>query len=126
MVGDDKTRFCHQCNKHVHDLSAMVRAEAESFCRENPTACVRFTSNPSGRLLTTEDKKLLSKWNWPIRIVTAFWGFILIAVGCDHTRKATPFTVPTSDLDCRVTMGKPAIPHDQDRGKDEKIKDDKK
>lgn len=33
MAGDDTSRFCTQCNKHVHDLSAMVRDEAEVFCR---------------------------------------------------------------------------------------------
>jgi hypothetical protein len=28
MRGDDRTRFCDQCNQNVHDVSELTRAEA--------------------------------------------------------------------------------------------------
>jgi predicted nuclease with TOPRIM domain len=34
MVGDDRVRFCGQCNKNVYDLSGMRRDEATAMIRE--------------------------------------------------------------------------------------------
>src|SRR5262245_10585878 len=31
MVGDERTRFCGKCQKNVHNVSEMTRAEAETF-----------------------------------------------------------------------------------------------
>ena len=47
---DDEKRFCHACNKHVHNLSAMSRAEAEALVRDDATPiCVRIEVDAAGR-----------------------------------------------------------------------------
>ncbi len=38
MEGDDRTRFCRECSLHVHNISAMSRAEAERFLHERLAA----------------------------------------------------------------------------------------
>jgi hypothetical protein len=48
MRGDDKTRFCDTCGKHVHDLSAGTEAEARALFRETERPCVRYTRDASG------------------------------------------------------------------------------
>lgn len=60
MRGDDTTRFCEQCSLHVHDLTAMSNAEAESLLRRHfapdgtPIAgglCGRLFRRPDGTVL---------------------------------------------------------------------------
>lgn len=47
---DDAKRFCHACNKHVHNLSAMTRAEAEALVSDDATPiCVRVEVDAAGR-----------------------------------------------------------------------------
>ncbi|MEL6341731.1 MAG: hypothetical protein AAFV53_01265 [Myxococcota bacterium] len=46
MTGDDARRFCDQCAKHVHDLSAMTEPEAKALLKTASSAgelCVRYT-----------------------------------------------------------------------------------
>lgn len=56
MVGDDVTRFCGECEKDVHNLSAMTRAEAEAFLRERAgeEVCVRFYRRSDGTVLSSD------------------------------------------------------------------------
>jgi hypothetical protein len=57
MFGNDEVRFCEHCVKHVHDLSAMTRREAEKFAaRSNGAVCVRYTRRPDGKMQTAGDK----------------------------------------------------------------------
>jgi hypothetical protein len=53
MPGDDKTRFCDKCQKHVHDLSARTEEEARALFREarGGRTCVRFAKDASGNVL---------------------------------------------------------------------------
>jgi hypothetical protein len=53
MPGDDKTRFCDKCQKHVHDLSARTEEEARALFREarGERTCVRFAKDASGNVL---------------------------------------------------------------------------
>ena len=55
MVGDDRRRFCQGCKKHVHDLSAMPRAEAERLvCESAGDLCIRMTLEADGRVVTVD------------------------------------------------------------------------
>ena len=45
MTGDDRTRFCDQCNKQVHNLSAMTETEARAVVAQ-PSVCVRYQVDP--------------------------------------------------------------------------------
>ena len=55
MTGDDRARFCKQCSKHVFNLSAMTRPEAESLIREKEGKfCGRYNRRRDGRMLTAD------------------------------------------------------------------------
>jgi len=55
MDGDDRTRFCRQCNKNVFNLSAMTSAGIEELIREKEGRfCGRFYQRPDGRMLTAD------------------------------------------------------------------------
>ncbi len=51
MRGDDKRRFCEHCQCHVHNVSAMTRAEREDFARpENMQECVFYSQRSDGEV----------------------------------------------------------------------------
>ena len=55
MTGDDRVRFCGQCEKNVYNLSAMPREEAEAFLVEREgTVCVRLYKRADGTVLTAD------------------------------------------------------------------------
>jgi len=55
MTGDDRVRFCQGCNKHVHNLSAMNRTDAERLvCESAGSLCVRFARAQDGQIQTLE------------------------------------------------------------------------
>ncbi len=53
MVGDERVRYCNQCNLHVYNLSGMTRREAEALVTgAESRLCVRFYRRPDGTILT--------------------------------------------------------------------------
>src|SRR5262249_40025526 len=53
MQGDDRVRFCGQCEKNVYNISALTHAEAEELIREKEgKLCVRFYQRVDGTVLT--------------------------------------------------------------------------
>ena len=62
MVGDDRVRFCGQCAKNVHNLSALSRGEADALLREAQAVeaartgamCVRLYRRTDGTVLTAD------------------------------------------------------------------------
>lgn len=50
MNGDSRRRFCGQCAKHVHDLSAMTAQEARDLVTRERGLCVRYAVHPDGRV----------------------------------------------------------------------------
>jgi hypothetical protein len=56
MDGDERVRFCKQCSKHVHDLSALTLEEIEALS-EGETVCVSFEFEADGRIRTAEDRQ---------------------------------------------------------------------
>lgn len=58
MRGDERVRFCEGCRRHVHNLSAMTRDEAERLvCEAAGRLCVRFQPSPAGGVLTLDYQK---------------------------------------------------------------------
>src|SRR5438045_496198 len=54
MVGDERMRYCGQCNLHVYNLSGMARAEAEALITNaEGRLCVRFYRRAEGHVLTS-------------------------------------------------------------------------
>jgi hypothetical protein len=55
MAGDDQRRFCQGCQKHVHNLSAMLRSDAEALvCAAAGDLCVRMQIDPDGTVVTVD------------------------------------------------------------------------
>ncbi|HJQ35263.1 MAG TPA: carboxypeptidase-like regulatory domain-containing protein [Pyrinomonadaceae bacterium] len=55
MEGDERVRFCRQCELHVYNLSAMTRAEAESLvARTEGRLCARLYRRADGTVLTSD------------------------------------------------------------------------
>jgi hypothetical protein len=53
MYGDQRVRFCGQCNQNVYNLSAMTREQAEDLIlRTEGRLCVRFYMREDGTILT--------------------------------------------------------------------------
>ena len=55
MVGDERVRFCGQCELNVYNLSAMTKAQAENLIvRTEGRLCVRFYRRTDGSILTQD------------------------------------------------------------------------
>ena len=55
MIGDERVRFCGQCELNVYNLSAMTKAQAENLIvRTEGRLCVRFYRRPDGSILTQD------------------------------------------------------------------------
>lgn len=55
MAGDERARFCGQCQKNVFNLSAMTRMQIETLIREKEGKfCGRFYQRPDGRMITAD------------------------------------------------------------------------
>jgi len=55
MSGDEKKRFCSECDKFVYDFSQMTRRQVEAIVSiHRGQMCARITRRPDGSLLTLE------------------------------------------------------------------------
>lgn len=55
MQGDERARFCGQCQKHVYNLSAMSAPDAAALVREKEgRLCVRYFARPDGTMLAED------------------------------------------------------------------------
>src|SRR5689334_15547988 len=55
MRGDDRVRFCGQCQLHVYNLSDMSRREAETLINTHEgRLCGRFFRRADGTVLTRD------------------------------------------------------------------------
>src|SRR5690349_26840 len=55
MAGDNRARFCAQCQKHVYNLSEMTAEDASDLIREKEgRLCVRFYQRSDGTVLTAD------------------------------------------------------------------------
>lgn len=54
-AGDDRARFCRECDKQVYDLSVLTRRQVATLVSETQgKLCARFSFRPDGTLLTRE------------------------------------------------------------------------
>jgi len=59
MSGDERSRFCSRCQKHVHDLSALEEREIEALIAATQGRfCARITRDRFGRIVTREPEVL--------------------------------------------------------------------
>jgi hypothetical protein len=76
MRGDDKRRFCEHCQKHVHNVSAMTRAEREKFADPaNRHECVFYAQRANGTVADLSLMFKLRRWFPFLRL--ACWSALL-------------------------------------------------
>lgn len=116
MNGNDRARFCSQCNKNVYNFSAMTRTEVESLIREKEgRLCGRFYRRRDGRMLTKDcEVGVKRKRNRLAHICGAIVGFAMFLLGGCARRspevmgKIAPPTM--GDVSVPVATNPPAPP----------------
>lgn len=107
MTGDDKRRFCDICDKHVHNLSAMPKKQAEALL-DSESLCVRYDRDAAGQIVV-----LPSRFERLRRAITHSGR---VAVAAIVTLAITPWAMAAEKQPCKVeqnktmrqhTMGKP-------------------
>jgi len=64
MAGDDRVRFCGDCQKNVYNLSAMTREEGEALLEQtNAGVCVRFYQRADGKVEILHGGLRRSSWH---------------------------------------------------------------
>lgn len=67
MVGDERVRFCAECNRNVYNLSAMTALEGEQLvAARTGRMCVRYYRRADGTVLTAD-----CPVGWRTRVVRA-------------------------------------------------------
>jgi len=82
MVGDERARFCGQCEKHVYNLSNLTADEAVALIREREgSLCARFYRRADGTVLTSDCPVGAGQvWARVRRLVGAAVAFLLLGV----------------------------------------------
>ena len=84
MTGDERARFCGQCQKNVYHLSAMTRTQIETLIREKEGKfCGRFHRRTDGRMLTADCPSRVRRIR--ARLATmggALCALVLSVIGC--------------------------------------------
>jgi hypothetical protein len=61
MSGNERSRFCAHCGRHVHDLAAMRSDEViDLVCHEAGRLCLRVTRDEDGRVVTLDYEPALA------------------------------------------------------------------
>ncbi|HEY0008107.1 MAG TPA: hypothetical protein VGB55_05245, partial [Tepidisphaeraceae bacterium] len=105
MTGDDRRRFCGECGKHVHDLSALSRREAEQLINARAgKLCVQFSRTASGQIITQEHPPRRRAWAG----LSAALACVLALVGCRRNDPPTTQQTPPGEAIIR-TAGMVAV-----------------
>ena len=94
MRGDDKRRFCDHCQKYVHNVSAMNRAERETYASPDKMhECVFYCQRPDGRIVDLSILAAVRRWFPFLRL--AYWSALLALLpatltGCKMGQRCTP------------------------------------
>lgn len=109
MRGDDRKRFCDRCQKHVHNLSAMSREDAEAVLASEASPCVQMLRDRSGRILHQPTQRGWHRFR-PFAMASMLICSLLTLMGCRQTLGGTPLpaTRPADDHpDVVGTLGEP-------------------
>jgi len=94
MEGDARTRFCHQCRKHVYNLSALTAESAAELVRaKEGKLCARFYRRADGTLLHAEDCPVgfaARQWQRARRLTSAAVSMVLLVLGVNRLEAGSP------------------------------------
>jgi hypothetical protein len=86
MTGDERVRFCGQCDKNVYNLSGMTRAEAEALLvAEEGKLCVRYFRRADGTVLTADCPDGLRRRRRRRRVLAVAFGTAAAATAATAT-----------------------------------------
>jgi len=93
MEGDDKRRFCDQCQLHVHNLSAMSPAEQQALLSQRrPRQCIAYVATDHSIRVRTGTwlllQRLLRPWRAGLALLTVLLPFGIS--GCATARQQAP------------------------------------
>jgi len=90
MVGDDRARFCDQCQKHVYNLSSLTADEAVALIREREgSLCGRFYRRAYGTVLTSDCPVGAGQvWTRFRRLAVAAAAFVMLGVAIPLVAKS--------------------------------------
>ena len=86
MTGDERARFCGQCQKNVYNLSAMTRGQIETLVREKEGKfCGRFYRRPDGWMLTADCPSRMRRIRVRLaKVGGALCALVLSVIGCSQ------------------------------------------
>jgi hypothetical protein len=97
MAGDERRRFCEQCQLHVHNLSAMSDAEREALISQRGARqCIAYIADDRSIRVRTGTWLLLQRLLRPWRAGLALLAVLLPigSSGCATTHQQTPPPTP--------------------------------
>ncbi len=119
MKGDDRKRFCGQCNLNVFNLSGMSQKEAETLLLVSEgRLCVRFYKRADGTVITKDcpvgwakiqlrAKRIAAAFASVVFGIIGGFGFQSVATEA-KSRRSLPILQTTQTP--QPLMGKPAVP----------------
>jgi len=104
MLGDERKRFCGDCNLHVYNLSGTTRYDAENLLRlSEGRLCVRYYQRPDGTVLTQDCPVGWAKVKQRISLfasaaagilISLFGGLLVLATFGKATRVVSKIPIP--------------------------------
>ena len=113
MLGNDRSRFCGQCNLNVYNLSAMSRSEAEDFiARSEGRVCIRYYRRKDGSIITENCpvglRALRKKMSYVARAIASAVITLMSGVGLSHIIESfRPVTM--GDMAFQPPMGRMVV-----------------
>ncbi len=112
MEGDERARFCGQCNKHVYNLSALSASAAADLIREKEgKLCARFYQREDGTVLHGDDCPvglITRQWRQTRKMAGAFASLILMALGLGKAQAEPPTGHGTNQPAASATPFRPS------------------
>ena len=115
MQGNDRVRFCAQCERNVYNLSALSQTEALGLINQTEgRLCVRFYQRQDGTILTADcpvgikalKKKALHAANWVMIALLGIASWVTKDAEISLPEFATAIVSEITDtVTPRVTMG---------------------
>lgn len=116
MIGNDRARFCGQCNLNVYNLSSMTRDEAELLMgRTEGRLCVRYFRRADGSVMTQDCpvglRAIRRRMSYVARAVNSAVLSFFAGLGFyEFTRTSPRFTVTMGSPPPRRTLPVVEIP----------------
>ena len=114
MLGNDRSRFCGQCNLNVYNLSAMSRSEAEDFiARSEGRVCIRYYRRKDGSIITENCpvglRALRKKMSYVARAIASAVITLMSGVGLSHIIESFRPVTMMGDMAFQPPMGRMVV-----------------